>query len=126
MQAAVVNVLGEAPKYQLFPDPVAEEGEVLIRVRAAGLHPIVKALASGSHYASANRIPAVPGVDGVSVLEDGGRVYFLFVRKPWGTMAERAAAARAMCIPVPDRLEDVQAAAAWFPERLSWCWGRRV
>jgi NADPH:quinone reductase-like Zn-dependent oxidoreductase len=36
MQAAVVNVPGQAPKCQFFADPVAEEGEALVRVRAAG------------------------------------------------------------------------------------------
>src|SRR5579871_6851535 len=50
MKAAVVNELGKAPCYQDFREPVAGEGEVLITVRAAGLHPVVKALASGSHY----------------------------------------------------------------------------
>jgi len=55
MNAAVVNVPGELPKYQSFPDPVAQEGEVLVQVRAAGLHPIVKGLASGTHYASGAR-----------------------------------------------------------------------
>ncbi|HVN92042.1 MAG TPA: hypothetical protein VMT38_00025 [Terracidiphilus sp.] len=29
MQAAVVNVAGQAPKYQTFPDPVAGDGAVL-------------------------------------------------------------------------------------------------
>ena len=120
MLAAVVNVLGEAPKFQSFPEPVTEEGEVPIEVRAAGLHPIVKALASGSHYAAAGEIPAVPGVDGVGALKDGSRVYFLFVRKPWGTMAERAAAPKSMCIPVPDGLEDVQAAAIANPGMSAW------
>jgi NADPH:quinone reductase-like Zn-dependent oxidoreductase len=120
MQAAVVNVLGQTPQYQSFPDPVAEAGEVPIQVRAAGLHPLVKALASGSHYASAGQIPAVPGVDGVGVLEDGQRVYFLFVRKPWGTMAERAAARRDMCVPVPDGLGDVEAAAIANPGMSAW------
>jgi len=122
MQAAVVNVPGQAPKYQFFPDPVAEEGEALVRVRAAGLHPIVKGLASGSHYASANvgHGPSVPGVDGVGVLGDGSRVYFLFVRQPWGTMAERAAAPRKTCIPVPDNLDDVLAAAIANPGMSAW------
>ncbi len=44
MQAAVVNVLGQSPIYQSFPEPVPGEGEVIVNVRAAGLHPIVKAL----------------------------------------------------------------------------------
>lgn len=122
MQAAVVNVPGQSPKYQSFPDPVAEEGETLVHVRAAGLHPIVKSLASGSHYASAGvgQGPSVPGVDGVGVLDDGSRAYFLFVRKPWGTMAERAAAPRKTCIPLPDGLDDAQAAAIANPGMSAW------
>lgn len=88
MNAAVVNVPGESPKYQSFPDPVVQDGEELIQVRAAGLHPIVKGLASGSHYASGGEQgPAVPGLDGVGTLADGRRVFFVFVRRPWGTMA---------------------------------------
>jgi NADPH:quinone reductase-like Zn-dependent oxidoreductase len=121
MHAAVVNVQGEAPKYQPFPDPVAEGGEAIVQVRAAGLHPIVKAIASGAHYSSSGTAgPAVPGVDGVGVLEDGRRVYFLFVRRPWGTMAERAAAPLSKCIPLPDRLDDAQAAAIANPGMSAW------
>ena len=120
MQAAAVNVLGQAPKYQSFPDPVAAEGEALIQVRAAGLHPIVKALAAGAHYAGGTEVPFVPGLDGVGELEDGSRVYFGMVRKPWGTMAERAAAPKAKFIAVPDGLDDVQAAAIANPGMSAW------
>ncbi|MGD0479325.1 MAG: zinc-binding alcohol dehydrogenase family protein [Terracidiphilus sp.] len=122
MNAAVVESPGQVPKYQTFPDPVVEDGEVLVRVHAAGLHPIVKGLASGSHYASAkgNPEPSVPGIDGVGVLDDGSRVYFVFVRRPWGTMAERAAAPRKMCIPVPEKLDDVEAAAIANPGMSAW------
>lgn len=121
MQAAVVNVLGQAPRYQSFPEPIAGEGEALIQVRAAGLHPIVKALASGTHYAAGGgEVPSVPGVDGVGVLEDGSRVFFVFVRKPWGAMAERAAVPRAKCIPVPENLSDVEAAAIANPGMSAW------
>lgn len=120
MQAAVVNVLGQAPRYQSFPDPVAGEGEVAIQVRAAGLHPIVKARASGSHYSSDGVVPAVPGVDGVGTLADGSRVYFGFARAPFGTMAERTVTRRSMCIPLPDGLDDVQAAAIANPGMSAW------
>lgn len=122
MNAAIVEIPGQAPKFGSFPDPVAEDGEVLVRVRAAGLHPIVKGLASGSHYASAKgeQEPSVPGIDGVGVLDDGSRVYFVFVRRPWGTMAERAAAPREMCIPVPEKLDDVHAAAIANPGMSAW------
>ena len=88
MKAAVIHKLGEAPKYEAFDDPKVAEGEVLVKVRAAGLHPIVKAIASGKHYVAAGTVPMVAGLDGVGVLENGKRVYFGGVRKPWGTMAE--------------------------------------
>ena len=120
MQAAVVNVLGQAPRYLQFPEPVAGEGEALIQMRAAGLHPIVKALASGSHYSSGSAVPFVPGVDGVGLLEDGSRVYFVFARKPWGTMSERTVAPRSMCIPLPDGLDDTHAAAIANPGMSAW------
>jgi len=120
MQAAVVNVLGQAPRYQSFPSPVAGAGEVVVHVRAAGLHPIVRARASGAHYSSTGQVPAIPGVDGVGVLEDGTRVYFGSARAPWGTMAEQAVAKRSMCIPLPDGIDDVQAAAIANPGMSAW------
>ncbi len=120
MQAAVVNVLGLAPRYQSFPEPEPAAGEALIQVRAVGLHPVVKAIASGAHYSARGEVPAVAGLDGVGVLEDGSRVYFGFVRKPWGTMAERAAAPRSKCIPLPDGLSDAEAAAIANPGMSAW------
>lgn len=122
MQAAVVEAPGQAPKYRSFPDPEPQDGEVLVRVRAAGLHPVVKAIASGAHYSSTrdNAGPVVPGVDGVGVLDDGSRVYFGMIRKPWGTMAECAAVSRRMCIPLPEELGDAEAAAIANPGMSAW------
>jgi NADPH:quinone reductase-like Zn-dependent oxidoreductase len=115
MKAAVVNQLGQPPQFQSFPDPVAVDGEVEITVRAAGLHPVVKAIASGAHYSAGGELPAVPGVDGVGTLKDGTRVYFGGARKPWGTMAELAVVPRSMSIPLPDGIDDQQAAAIANP-----------
>ena len=120
MQAAVVNALGQTPQYQEFPEPAAGEGEVLIRMKAAGLHPIVKALAAGSHYASGGELPMVPGVDGVGMLEDGSRVYVTFARKPWGTMSERTVAPRVRLLRLPDGVDDLQAAAIANPGMSAW------
>jgi NADPH2:quinone reductase len=120
MHAAVVNALGQPPKYQSFSEPTVGEGEALIEVRAAGLHPIVKALASGSHYAGKGEVPAVPGVDGVGTLDDGSRVYFTFTRKPWGSMCERTVAPRSTFLPIPKSLDDVQAAAIANPGMSAW------
>ncbi len=120
MHAAVVEALGQPPRYRTFPEPVATGDEALIRMRAAGLHPIVKALANGSHYAATGEVPMVPGVDGVGTLEDGSRVYVVFARKPWGTMCEKTVAPRSKCLPVPDGLEDTLAAAIVNPGMSAW------
>lgn len=115
MKAAVVESFDRAPRYADFPDPVAGDGEVLIEVKAAGLHPIVKALASGSHYGSTGQLPFIPGVDGVGRLADGSRVYFGATRPPYGTFADRAVAANWMRVPLPDGLDDAKAAALANP-----------
>lgn len=115
MHAAVVNVLGQPPQYQEFAEPVAGEGEVIVNLRAAGLHPVVKARASGAHYSSMGELPAVPGIDGVGILEDGSRVFFVSARPPFGVMAERSVADRSRCILLPDGISDIEAAAIANP-----------
>lgn len=120
MKAAVVTKLGSSPSYLDFQDPVAMEGESLVRVRAAGIHPLVKGLVRGSHYGSTTELPFVAGVDCVGTLENGQRVYTGFARKPFGTMAELVPVPTAMCLPVPDGLDDAQAAAAANPGMSGW------
>jgi NADPH:quinone reductase-like Zn-dependent oxidoreductase len=120
MKAAVVEALGQAPKYQEFAEPTPGENEVLIQVHAAGLHPIVKAIASGAHYSADGKVPMVAGLDGVGTRPDGARVYFGGARKPWGTMAERCAAPASMCLPLPDGIGDVEAAAIANPGMSAW------
>jgi NADPH:quinone reductase-like Zn-dependent oxidoreductase len=120
MNAAVVNVLGQAPKFQSYEEPAAGENERLVRVRAAGLHPVVKARASGEHYSSSREVPMVPGLDGVGTLEDGSRVFFAAARQKFGSMAELSVAARGMCIPLPDGIGDLEAAAIVNPGMSAW------
>lgn len=121
MKAAVANVLGKAPTYQDFPEPTPIEGEAIIHVRAAGLHPIVKALAAGTHYAGKGEVPMIPGIDGVGTLDDGRRVFFAtFGRKPWGTLSERTIAPLSKCVPLPDSIDDAQAAAIVNPGMSAW------
>jgi len=120
VNAAVVHAFDRPPRYTTFADPVAGEGEKLVSVSAAGLHPIVKALAKGTHYGSSGELPFVAGVDGVGKLEDGTRVYFGIARSPFGTFAERALAASWMCLPLPEALDDVTAAGIANPAMSSW------
>jgi NADPH2:quinone reductase len=120
MNAAVVHAFDAPPRYTSFAEPVAGENEVIVAVRAAGLHQIVKALARGTHYGSTGVLPLVPGVDGVGYLPDGSRVYFGASRSPYGTFAERSVTARSMCLPIPEALDDVAVAAMVNPGMSSW------
>jgi NADPH2:quinone reductase len=115
MKAAVVEAFDSVPRCAEFADPVAADGEVLVNVSAAGLHPIVRALANGTHYGSAGILPFVPGVDGVGRLADGKRVYFGAALPPYGTFAELSITRPWMCVPLPDSLDDAVAAALANP-----------
>jgi NADPH:quinone reductase-like Zn-dependent oxidoreductase len=120
MYAAVVHAFDAPPRYTTFADPVAVDGEKLVTVSAAGLHPIVKALAKGTHYGSSGELPFIAGVDGVGKLEDGTRVYFGIARSPFGTFSERSLAASWMCLPLPEAVDDVTAAGIANPAMSSW------
>ncbi len=113
MKAAVLHQLGQAPRYEEFPDPIAGEQEVIIHVRAASLKNIDRMMAGGSHYERYKDLPTICGVDGVGILDDsaGTRVYFGASRHPYGTMAERTVVTKPWYFPVPDTLDDATAAA---------------
>jgi NADPH2:quinone reductase len=119
MNAAVVRSFDTPPTYTTFADPTPQEGELPVTIAAAGLHQIVRALANGTHYGSTGELPFIPGVDGVGCLEDGTRVYFGGARSPYGTFAERGLAARRMCIPIPEGLDDAVAAGIANPAMSS-------
>jgi NADPH:quinone reductase-like Zn-dependent oxidoreductase len=120
MNAAVVNAFDAPPCYSSFAEPVAADGERIVTVTAAALHPVVKALATGTHYGSTGELPFIPGVDGVGRLADGTRVYFGISRRPFGTFSERALAADWTCLPLPEGIDDVTAAGIVNPAMSSW------
>ena len=120
MKAAVLHSLGSAPRFEDFPDPRLADGEVIVRVKAASLKNVDKMMAGGSHYDSYREFPVVCGVDGVGVLDDGSRVFCGGCRPPYGMMAERTVVPRAWCLPVPDSVDDVFAAALPNPALSSW------
>lgn len=119
MKAALVEALDRSPRYAEFADPAPGDGEVRVQVSAAALHPVVRALANGKHYGSAGILPFVPGVDGVGRLGGGERVYFGATRPPYGTFAELSITQPWACIPLPDALDDVTAAALANPAMSS-------
>jgi len=119
MKAVVVSAFGAPPSFQDFRAPEAGDGETVVTVHATALSPIVKGLASGRHYASGTSAGFVPGVDGIGT--DGTRrVYFLFPKAPFGSMAERSLVARDMIAPVPETLGSDVAAAIASAGLASW------
>jgi NADPH:quinone reductase-like Zn-dependent oxidoreductase len=124
MKAAVVDNFSNPPRYADFPEPTPASGQNLITVTAAGLSQLVKGQAAGRHYSSGSVFPFVPGADGIGRLGNsksaGQRVYFAFPAPPFGAMAERTVVTAAQCIPVPDDVDDVTAAAAANPGMASW------
>jgi NADPH:quinone reductase-like Zn-dependent oxidoreductase len=120
MKAAIVRGAGRTPVYEVFTEPQAQAGELLVTVAAAALSQLARSRASGQHYSSKGEYPFVAGVDGVGLAEDGGRVYFVLPRAPFGAMAERTVVAAEHCIALPDELDDVTAAAMANPGMSSW------
>lgn len=120
MKAAVVNQAGASPVYAEFAEPVAGAGENRIVVTAVAISHAARARAAGTHYSATNRYPLIPGIDGVGRLADGRRVYFAGPRAPFGSMAEVAVAPTMLCVPLPDAIDDVTAAAIANPGMSSW------
>lgn len=120
MKAAVVETFGVAPSFQEFREPEANAGESVVTVHAVALSPIVRALAAGKHYTSSATAGFVPGVDGVGMDSTGRRVYFLFPKAPFGSMAEKSLVASDMMVPVPEDISDLRAAAVATAGLASW------
>jgi NADPH:quinone reductase-like Zn-dependent oxidoreductase len=120
MNAAVLHTINQPPHFEQFPEPVAEENEVIVHVLAAALKPIDKQMASGSHYTAYGKLPVVCGMDGVGRLDDGTRLFFGGPRPPYGSMAERTVVSRSRCFPIPDNVNDDIAAAVVNPGLSAW------
>jgi NADPH:quinone reductase-like Zn-dependent oxidoreductase len=120
MHAAMVEDFRLPPRYRETSPPVANEGEIVLQVRAAALSNLVRNQANGSHYSSATKFPFSPGNDGVGVDAEGTRVYFISPRFPFGSMAEYSMVSRSMTIPLAPDLDDAVGAALGNPGLATW------
>jgi NADPH:quinone reductase-like Zn-dependent oxidoreductase len=120
MKAAVIERLGQAPRYGDADEPTATDGAIG-QVLAAAVKNIDRALVAGKHYGSGQlKLPGVAGIDAVVRLADDRRVY-TGATPPAGSMAERLVVNPALCVDIPDQVSDADAAAlpnaavsAWF------------
>lgn len=125
MKAIVVHEFGgpEVLAVETVSDPVAGGGQVVVRVRAAGVNPVDTYIRSGTH-AIKPALPYTPGSDGAGEVESvgagvascrpGDRVY---VAAPGasGTYAEKIVCAAAQVHPLPAKASFAQGAALGVP-----------
>jgi NADPH2:quinone reductase len=128
MKAIIVHSFGppDVMKLEDVPDPTAGPGQVLIRVRAAGVNPVDAYIRAGT-YARKPTLPYIPGADlggvveavgtGVTRLIAGARVYAHAVP---GAYAERAVCDEWQVHPLPDRISFQQGAALGVPYGTAW------
>ena len=120
MKAAIVTAAGKSPVYGDFTEPQPQQGVEVITVSASALSQFSKSWSSGTHYSSGDAFPAVAGADGVGRTAEGRRVYFVLPQTPYAALAERSLVDPRRCIPIPDDVDDVTAAAIANPGMSAW------
>ncbi len=129
MKAIRVHEFGgpEVMRLEDVPDPTPGAGDVLVRIRAAGVNPVDLYIRSGT-YARKPSLPYTPGSDGAGDVEAvgadvrgfarGDRVYIAgFGNSPGGagTYAERVVCTPAQLYRLPARSSYAQGAALGVP-----------
>jgi len=124
MKAILVREFGgpEVLKLEEVPTPKPAAGQVLVRIRAAGVNPYDTYMRSGG-YAVKPSLPYTPGSDGAGVCEavgegvknvkTGDRVYT--ARTVSGAYAEFALALEEQVHKLPDKISFGQGAGVWVP-----------
>ena len=99
MRAAVLTSSDSLPVEADFADPTPVGDATLLHLVGAGMHQVVRSIASGRRYGSTGSYPLVLGVDAVARADDGALVYTGWPRAPWGTVAELLATPLAVPLP---------------------------
>ena len=124
MKAIRVSEFGgpEVLKVQEVPDPKPDSGQVLVRVKAAGVNPVDTYIRAGV-YAKKPSLPYTPGTDAAGIVEAigpnvkgvkvGSRVYTN--GSITGTYAEVALCEESRVHPLPPKVSFAQGAALGVP-----------
>lgn len=125
MKAIRVNEFGgaEVLKLEETPDLKPGPGQVLVRVKAAGVNPVDTYIRTGTYGARKPALPFTPGMDGAGIVESvgtgvtrvkaGDRVYL--ADSISGTYAELALCSEAQAHALPGKVSFAQGAAVWVP-----------
>lgn len=109
MKAIQIEEFGgpEVLKHFELPDPVAGEGEVVVEVARSGIN-FADTHATRNDYLAEQALPLIPGGEVSGRAPDGRRVAALLMN---GGYAQKVAVHEAALIPIPDGVDDDQAAA---------------
>jgi NADPH2:quinone reductase len=118
LKAAVLSEVDGPFELRDVPDPMPDDGEALVRVRAAGIN-FLDVLIRHGRYPQMPELPAVLGVELAGELEDGTRVMAM---RPTGAYAELVSVPRESLVPLPDGASFAEGAGfvltfltAWVP-----------
>jgi NADPH:quinone reductase len=106
----------EVLEHTELPDPEPGDGEVLVRVARAGIN-FADTHVTRNDYLAEQELPMVPGGEISGTTPDGHRVAALLMN---GGYAEQVAVPKAALVPVPDRVDDEQAAALLLQGLTAW------
>jgi NADPH:quinone reductase len=108
LRAAVLREVDGPFEVVDAPDVVARDGQVIVRVRAAGIN-FADVLIRRGVYPQMPELPAVLGSEIAGELEDGTRVMAL--TSSGGGYAEQVAVDRALVVPLPDHASFAEGAS---------------
>ncbi|HEX8291525.1 MAG TPA: NADPH:quinone reductase [Pyrinomonadaceae bacterium] len=124
MKAIRVHEFGgpEVLRLEDVPGPRPSKGQVLVRVRAAGVNPVDTYIRSGTH-AVKPALPYTPGLDAAGEVEAVGEGVTRFVAgrrvcvagSLTGAYAELALCEESQCHPLPERVSFAQGAGVFTP-----------
>jgi NADPH:quinone reductase len=110
MKAIQLREFGGADSFEYvdLDDPTPGEGEVLVEVARSGVN-FADTHQTRNDYLAGQELPLIPGTEVVGRTPDGRRVVALTGTRGY---AQKVAVPEAMLIPVPDEVDDEQAAGA--------------
>ena len=118
MKAIQIKEFGgpEVLEHTELPDPEPGDGEILVRVARSGIN-FADTHVTRNDYLADQELPLVPGGEISGTTPDGSRVAALLMN---GGYAEQVAVHEAALVPVPDSVDDDQAAALLLQGLTAW------
>ncbi len=118
MKAVQIKEFGgpEVLEHGELPDPEPGDGEVLVDVSRAGVN-FADTHVTRNDYLAEQQLPLIPGGEISGTTPDGRRVAAMLMN---GGYAERVAVPEPALIPIPDEVDDDQAAALLLQGLTAW------